>query len=507
MLSKLNSGATVGLAAVPVEVEVDVADSGLPSITIVGLASKAVDEAKERVRSALKNSSADFPPRRITINLAPADLKKEGPAYDLPIAIGLMVASGQITADLSTSMFFGELSLDGSLRHTKGALPLTLLARDQHLKSVFLPADNALESSIVSGISIYPINSLKQLTAHLTGLKPINPQPHTNFAALTKRTAAEFDFADIKGQEHAKRALQIAAAGGHNVFLLGTPGAGKTMMARAFPSILPSLTESEAIEVTKIYSITGNIPAGDTIITTRPFRSPHHTTSRIGLIGGGANPIPGEISLAHRGVLFLDEFPEFPRHVIESLRQPLEDGIIHISRAAGTMSYPAQFILIAAANPCPCGNLGSTKKVCRCLPGAIDRYQKKISGPILDRIDLHIQVPEVPISQLSDLKPSPSSAVIQSGVEHARNIQHRRYQHTAHTCNAELTSRDLKKFCPLDTDTQKLLTQAATSIGLSARSYQKVIKLARTIADLADSHHITSHHITEALQYRPKLTE
>lgn len=497
----------MGLAAVPVEVEVDVADSGLPSITIVGLASKAVDEAKERVRSALKNSSADFPPRRITINLAPADLKKEGPAYDLPIAIGLMVASGQITADLSTSMFFGELSLDGSLRHTKGALPLTLLARDQHLKSVFLPADNALESSIVSGISIYPINSLKQLTAHLTGLKPINPQPHTNFAALTKRTAAEFDFADIKGQEHAKRALQIAAAGGHNVFLLGTPGAGKTMMARAFPSILPSLTESEAIEVTKIYSITGNIPAGDTIITTRPFRSPHHTTSRIGLIGGGANPIPGEISLAHRGVLFLDEFPEFPRHVIESLRQPLEDGIIHISRAAGTMSYPAQFILIAAANPCPCGNLGSTKKVCRCLPGAIDRYQKKISGPILDRIDLHIQVPEVPISQLSDLKPSPSSAVIQSGVEHARNIQHRRYQHTAHTCNAELTSRDLKKFCPLDTDTQKLLTQAATSIGLSARSYQKVIKLARTIADLADSHHITSHHITEALQYRPKLTE
>ena len=507
MLSKLNSAATLGLSAILVEVEVDVAAQGLPSITIVGLASKAVDEARERVRSALKNSSSDFPMSRITINLAPADLPKEGPAYDLPIALGLLLSSGQIEADISKSFFFGELSLDGTLRHTKGALPLTLLAKEQGLKEVFLPADNALEASIVRGIDIYPVKNFQSLIAHLTGIRRIEPEPPTDFRSLTKQAITDFDFADIKGQEQAKRALEIAAAGGHNIFMSGTPGAGKTMMARAFPSILPSLSEAEAIEVTKIYSITGNIPAGDTIVRQRPFRAPHHTTSRIGLIGGGGKPMPGEISLAHRGVLFLDEFPEFPRHVLEAIRQPMEDGIVQISRAAGTMRYPAQFILVAAANPCPCGYYGSKKRVCKCLPGAIDRYQKKISGPILDRIDLHITVPEVAITKLAAPHRAEPSSAIQARVELARRLQQRRFKGTRFTCNAELTSRQLKTYAPLAPDTQKLLTQAASAMNLSARSYQKVIKIARTIADLAGVKEITSSHIAEALQYRPKISD
>lgn len=504
MLAKLYSGTTVGLESLLVEVEVDVASQGLPSITIVGLASRAVDEARQRVRSALKNSSTEYPSRRITINLAPADVLKEGPVYDLPIAVGLLLASEQIDVTVDRTFFFGELSLDGSLRHTKGALPLTLLARSQGLKQVFLPESNAAEASVVSGVEIFPVRHLRQLVKHLAGQELIVSQPLTRFDELIAHYEPTFDFEDIKGQEQAKRALELAAAGGHNTLMSGPPGGGKTMMARAFAGILPTMTETEAIDVTKIYSITGNIPANQTIVTQRPFRSPHHTTSKIGLIGGGSKPMPGEISLAHRGVLFLDEFPEFPRSVLESLRQPLEDGIVNISRAAGTMQYPARFILIAAANPCPCGYLGSAKRHCSCLPGHIQQYQKKISGPILDRIDLHLEVPEVELKKLASLEGGENSATIRQRVEAARIRQRQRYHRLAITCNAELDTKRLKTYAQLDTEAEGLLLRAATKMNLSARSYNKVIKIARTIADLASEDTIIKSHIAEALQYRPK---
>ena len=506
MLAKVFSAATVGLNGVLIDVEVDVPSSGLPAFNLVGLPDKAVEEAKERVRAAIKNSGADFPPRRITVNLAPADLPKEGPSFDLPIALGILIASEQLAKkDISRCLFLGELSLDGGLRHTAGVLPMVMLAKEKDFEAVFLPSANAREASIIRGLKIYPVENLIQLFRHLSGVNEIIPTKHIPFRKFLSGNFSEFDFSEVQGQEHVKRALEVAAAGGHNVLMKGVPGAGKTMLARAFPGILPELTQEEALEVTKIYSITGNLASDQSIVSQRPFRSPHHTTSRIGLIGGGSRPMPGEISLAHRGVLFLDEFPEFPRHVLEALRQPMEDGVVTISRAAGTVSYPAKFTMVAASNPCPCGYYGSDIKPCRCMPGQISRYQKRVSGPIIDRIDIHLDVPSVKAEKLVGYKGNgESSKVVQKRAQRARDKQLKRFGKLKMKSNSEMGTKQVREFCKLDGECDKLLRQAVSSMGLSARSYYKVIKVARTIADLAQSEEILPSYLSEALQYRPR---
>jgi len=505
MSTKIFSAAVVGLDAELVEVEADTLFGPLGKFTIVGLPDAAVSEARERVRSAIKNSGFPFPKRRVTVNLAPADIRKQGPSYDLPIAISILKATNRIkpVEELSDCLFVGELALNGQLRPINGILSIAIAALNKGLKALFVPAANAAEAKLVKELKVFPLASIVELVEHLEGKKAIEAQVEKDFAFSNLKLP--FDMAHVKGQEHVKRAMEIAAAGAHNMLMSGPPGAGKTLIARTMPSILPDLTFSEALELTKIYSVAGELPREISLMTSRPFRSPHHTASGVALVGGGTWPKPGEISLAHRGVLFLDEFAEFPRAVLENLRQPLEDGIIHVSRAASNITFPAKFILVAAANPCPCGFLGDSEKNCICSPNQIINYKKKISGPILDRIDLHIEVPRVNFEKLASIEPGEESTAIKARVEKAREIQRLRFAAIPFLTNSEMTSEAVKQFCQLENVSVNLLRQAVEQMHLSARAYFRVLKLARTIADLSEEEKILTSHIAEALQYRPKI--